>query len=343
LFDNSRVTWETLTKMLLAAAMAGKVSLWNVSGSPKVVATRDLTSPASRLGNSINAMTFSPDGLYLAVMTQFVVQICSLPHLCVVHCIECGDDAYGSWFTEVQFNCIGDRCLTVSRYRVSHCKIRVWAPETGACVGLFCILPRCSARFLANNDILCIFSGQKNFEGSIFNFNTGKCTSLVAPSFGESLCNISLQWGYIEAEHAVIVVVFPYHRSGMVRRWNLHEDVFRWQLELPACTDWELAISPDGSRVAMCGWSNRIYMRVLCAHSGCILHHVHITDFCDAARCRFLPGDHDAIVFSGIKSTEQNKNILTIYNFVTRETTTLETEEHDYEIAVQSPMCTILM
>jgi WD40 repeat protein len=74
---------------LVTASRTNKqVCLWDVTGSPTAVATQEMSTPLAEFDGHIHLLTFSRDGLYLAVTTDTEVEIWNFPELSLVSRIQ---------------------------------------------------------------------------------------------------------------------------------------------------------------------------------------------------------------------------------------------------------------
>jgi WD40 repeat protein len=333
-----------------------RVSLWDVTTSPSYIASRDAPLPKDRFSVPICDMAFSRDGLFLAVATEFAVEIWSVPDMGFVNAARQEDKPLS--FDKVAFNYAGDKYLTVSSgKRMS--TIVVWAVETGMCERRIEAPYVASARFLATDEILFLIMWRRkkpqNIEAVVLNLNT-----LTAYRSRIQACGVagdSMLWDYIEQDHAVVVAYEVEdadggNNKGGLGRWNLGNDTFEWRQERPLYIQGTSSFSPEpvvcseGRRVAACGGRlPELTVDVLCTDSGNLLGTYLLSNCSGFPQLRFVPDNYDNIMIRWTKSTVGRPGwikLLSVYNFVTKELS-WETEFNSEEIAVQYPVGTVLM
>jgi WD40 repeat protein len=329
----------------MGAASDLKASLWTISDSATCVATRDISKNSPVSGGGINVLALSRDGLHLAVAADSTVEIWRLPTL---DGSSIRQEESGMLFCYAEFNFAGDKFLTVSRrYK---CVVHVWTTESGVCEGSFKVPWMLKARFLDNNEILCLIEQFDGVSGSVgamtLSISTGECSRRAA--VGATTGN-GITWEYIESNHAVIVAYKTTSGAEMIARWNLFNDAFEWQLT--GCSDFKRfsccpSVSFDGTRVAVCVEQlSGLTIDTLCTSSGNCLGTFNFAVNFNIFSIRFLPDDHDAVVFSCSQTKADGTSevtLLSAYNILT-DKCLWEMEVDCRAFAVQHPAYTVLM
>jgi hypothetical protein len=115
------------------------------------------------------------------------------------------------------------------------------------------------------------------------------------------------------------------------------QDAYECRRELFIGGYCKLAVSSDGSRIAVCRRPEITTMYSLCAETGNLLHVVVLTDYTVLI---FLPYNRDSILLNSLSPT--GPRLLSVYNVVTGKYT-WERGTKCYAVAVQRPTFTVLM